>query len=722
MKRSVKTLIPVALTLLIWAPKARAADYGTFIDIETEEDLLDLKNDGEISDSAFETLRELLDDGVDLNTADRDDLYTLPNLTYKEVDAILAYRKDVGRIQDPADLVKAGALSAKKLGAMAPFIIVRKQSVKLFATKGRLRYGTTYVGGDKDVPSMYLSARVSTLRHLDVGLTMVLVRDWLGKPVYDPNRQALAANPPKLGFQVPKFFVQWNTDKWQIIAGTYRIGFGQRLTFDNTSRYTPNGIRIDDAIYYNQTLSRTCRESAGELTDSPCAGDRRYRYHSPDYRWTDRLRGLAFGVKKIKVGQKHWMQVYGFFSYQTHNIYQYELYNRGLCADPRNDGLPGCDAPLVYKIQADRLAPTSRFSFYTLPSMYNELLGGGNVTYFFNRRTWVGITGYGSDVKWLADGIDLDFQEWSTRPFGGPYGAVGVNAAFGHKWADIFLEIAHTFDGMPSGGGLGALLRSVFTFKKQELELAARYYDKNFANPYARPISEADELDGLRARDELGLRAKYTGKLQDVQLRGLIDWWTSQSENWSNKIRLRVRADYEVARWFKPGAWLEYQDKDLADTTRNNCYAVESLDDLTVEGEPNPCRGEKVDLGLRLRFDPTRKLNLTVFYMHRFVDDQTSRYDHSFRMDMTTWFLAMYKPTKSWRLRARVRWKWEGIKHNDYLEQSLWAYLEAQYWYHRLFRVKARFAVVKYLDRRASSLARVPSPELWARLELEYRF
>mgnify|MGYP000140323719 CR=1 FL=1 len=82
-------------------PAARAADYGTFIDIETEEDLLDLKNDGEITEEAFETLKELLEDGVDLNTADREQLYTLPNLTYKEVDAILAYRKEAGRIHTP---------------------------------------------------------------------------------------------------------------------------------------------------------------------------------------------------------------------------------------------------------------------------------------------------------------------------------------------------------------------------------------------------------------------------------------------------------------------------------------------------------------------------------------------------------------------------------------------------------------------------------------------
>ena len=711
---------------------ARAADYGTFIDIETEEDLLDLKTSGEIDDAAFETLKELLADGVDLNTADREELYTLPNLTYAEVDAILTYRKEAGSILDPAVLVKAGALSAKKLGAMAPFILLKPKDVKLFTTTGRFRYGITYVGGDKTVPSMFLSARIKTLKNLDLGLTIVLTRDWLGRPVYDPNRMSLAADPSKIGVHFPKFHVQYKTHEWEVIAGTYRIGFGQRLVFDNTGQYVPNGIRIDDSLYYNQTLSRTCRESAGELPDSPCTGEDRYKYHSPDYRWTDRLRGAAFGIKKIKTTKDHWIQAYGFFSYQTHNIYQYELYNRARCDDPTNDNLPECAAPNVYRIRANRLDPTSRFSFYTLPEMYNEMLGGGNVTYFINRRTYFGVTGYGSDIRWLVDGMDLDFQEWSAKPYGGPFGAIGVNAAYGKNWADLALELAHTFDSMPEKGGFGAILRSVFTFKKQEVELVARYYDKKFANPHGRPISAADEFDGLRHRDELGLRAKYSGKLKDLQLRTLLDVWSAPSE-WAAKLRVRTRVDYELATWFRPGFWVEYQDRDLAHSGRGNCYAVTSEED--IEGEPIACQGEKVDLGLQLRFQAHRKLSLTLFYQHRLVDDGTSRFANSFRQDVSAWFLAMYKPFKDLRIRARIRYKYEDILHRDYLEQSLWAYLEASWWYRRTFRIKGRIELMTYLDTRSSSNLRTPppivlnddgtrrpTPEFWARLELEYRF
>lgn len=695
-----------------------------FINIQTEEDLLDLKSEGIISDDDFETLRELLANGVDLNSAGRETLYNLPNVTYAEVDAILEYRKENGRIHDPAALVKAGALSAKKLLAMAPFLLVSKQRVKLWATRGRVRYGLTYMNGDKTVPPMFLQLRLRTLRHLDVGLTLVLTRDWLGTPVWDPTREALAAEPPTVRLKVPKFHVRWSTPAYEIIAGSYRIGFGQRLTFDNTGQYSPNGIRIDETLYLNQNSSRTCRESAGEMPDSPCTGGRQYRYHSPDYKWTDRLRGAAFGIKKIPAAKDHWMQAWGFFSFQTRSIYQYELYNRDRCSDPRNDSLPECAAPNVYRIRPRTLDPTTRFSFYTLPAMYNELLGGGNFTYFVSRRIHFGVTGYGSYIQWLTKGANLDFQEWANLPYGGPFGAVGVNGAWGRDWFDLYLEVAHTFDNQPAGGGLGAILRSVFTKKKQELELAARYYDQNFANPHGRPIAEADERDGNRARDELGLRARYSGQLKDLQVRGLADYWAAPS-SWRQQLYLRGRVDYEVATWFRPGVWLGYRDKDLSDTSRSNCYEYST--DVDIEGEPIKCRGEKVDLGLQLRFQPHRIVTLTGAYQHRFVDDSSSsggvdRFPHSFRQDATAWLLAMVKPIPSLRLRARIRYRFEDIQHNDYLEQSLWVYVEAAYLFKRLFRVKARVEVLEYLDRRESTTQRVPNPEVWARLELEYRF
>jgi len=397
---------------------AIANDYGIFLEVESDEDLLDLLAAQEIEAEDYETLRELLEDGVDLNTAGRDELYTLPNLTYADVDAILTYRQEAGSILDPFVLVGADVLSPEKFSSIAPFLWIREPDAPLFHTRGRLRYLTTFVAGDTEVPSMVLAGKVSTLKNLDIGVVGVLTRNRLSEVVYDPNRDALSAKTPAPQLHVPKFFLQWETKDWHLAAGTYRIGFGQRLTFDNTTWYTPNGIRVDDTMSYNQDLTRACKESDAETGESPCTGDAARQYQSPDYRWTDRLRGAAVGLKSVEIGDG-WLQAYAFFSYQTRSIYQYEVYDRGRCQDPTDDEDPACAAPWVYRRQEDLLEPTTRFSFHTLTDMFNELLGGGNIAYFFNRRSHVGVTGYGASIDWLAGGIDLDFQEWSRLPYGG---------------------------------------------------------------------------------------------------------------------------------------------------------------------------------------------------------------------------------------------------------------------------------------------------------------
>ncbi|NOZ01252.1 MAG: helix-hairpin-helix domain-containing protein, partial [Deltaproteobacteria bacterium] len=471
----------LAMIILSLPLTARADDYGTFVDVDTEEELLDLLATDEIDQTAFDVLVELLHDGVDLNSADREALYTLPNLTYADVDAILDYRKDTGAIRDPLDLVSAGVLSRRKLMAIAAFIVIREPERGLWDTSGRIQYRTSYVGGDDEAPSMWLGAHVSTLRDLRVGLIGVLTRTRLSDVVYDPTRDALSAKAPSVQFQVPKYFVEWETDQWHVIGGTYRIGFGQSLTFDNTGSATPNGIRVDDAIYYSQDLSLKCRESAGELDLSPCRGLAGNEYRSPDYRWTDRLRGLAVGLKSGKVGDG-WFQAYAFGSFQTKGIYQYEIYDRDRCKDPTDDSNPNCKAPMVFRRLADPRDAAPRFSYQTLPNMFNELTAGGNVAYFFNRRTHVGITGYGADVYWLVDGMDLDFQEWSRLPYGGPFGAVGINASWGTGIVDLFAEVTRSFDSQPDGGGWAGILRATLAWPDHELETSVRYYHRNFVN------------------------------------------------------------------------------------------------------------------------------------------------------------------------------------------------------------------------------------------------
>jgi hypothetical protein len=64
----------------------------------------------------------------------------------------------------------------------------------------------------------------------------------------------------------------------------------------------------------------------------------------------------------------------------------------------------------------------------------------------------------------------------------------------------------------------------------------------------------------------------------------------------------------------------------------------------------------------------------------------------------------------------------EDISDNAYKEQSVWAYVEGQYWNKRDFRIKLRYELFSWIDDRDSTKERVPNPAHWLRIDLEYRF
>jgi hypothetical protein len=712
----VRQLILVASGIVLLAPSGRAAAevYETFIDIEVEEDLYDLRAADQIGDDTLETLVELYQRGVDLNAASREELYTLPNLTYAEVDAILAYRDDAGRIDSPASLVVNGILSERKLKAIAPFLIVREQRVQRYDTTGFVRVPTRWSQLDRGMPPTSLRARVNTLQHLQVGVAAAAMRQRLGSVAYDPNRGALSAERASPGLQVPKIYAMWNTPEYEVIAGTYRIGFGQRLTFDNTSQVSPNGIYADDELTRVTELTRECKESAGELPGSPCAGEAQYRRVTPDFKWRTGLLGVAGGLKSIPAGDGS-MQLYAFASHQPHSIYQYQIYDRGECDDPRD-----CSAPSVFVREEDPLAPTTRHSFQTLPNMYAESTLGANATYRLDRGTHIGITGYSSRINWLVDGMDLDFQDWARVPYGGGFGAVGIDGAYSMIRLNLFGEVAHSFDSMhDGGGGLAALVRGVYELDNGEVEGSLRYYDTDFANPHSRGISAATRYDGLRARDEIGARVRYSARFnRKLNLRTLLDLYHRPSYN-TNQGLLYARGDYDINRRWGAGYWTQYQDKGIGTGGRDNCFETATEED-EITGRPIPCGGKQFRNIARLRFAPNRRTIFAAQLQHQFIDDD--RYVDRFRQDLSSWITLTANPRSDLRIRMRSRYLFEDVTDNGYREQSIWNYADVTYQLAPGHSLRARYDLIAYLDERTSSTLREPSPEQWVWLELHSKF
>lgn len=741
------SLIVISL-IVVAAEPAHAIKYESFIEVDTEEDLYDLLAAGRIEEDTFAALLELHQRGVDINAAARAELYNLPNLTYRDVDGIIAYRQEAGWIEDPAALVLAGVLTERKLYAIASFLVVRPRAGSLDA-RGFVRVWSRYTVGDDRAPPSALRARVTTLGNLTIGMAATMSRNRLKDVVYDPNRQALSAMPESNQLHVPKGYAFWDSDKFSAIAGTYRLGFGQQLTFDKTNQTTPNGIYIDDELFRDTSaLTRRCKQSlTDEVPNSPCGDALRYEYRSPDYRWRDALFGAALGLKHLKLGSGH-MQAYGFASYQPRSIYQYELYDADMCDDPHDNDNPACDAPTVYNRQEYVLDPSTGFSYHVLPNMFAETTFGGNLTYYASHRKHVGVTAYRSSVNWLTEGTNLDFQEWSRLPYGGPFGAVGVDFAWGRRWFDLFAEFAHSFDSMTDsqfddvttgGGGPAAIIRGTATFGKNELETVLRYYDIDFANPNAGPISAPDRLDGLRARDEVGMRVRYTGNHGTLNLRTSLDVWQQPSLGLL-KFLAFARAEFEVSKKLGWGLWVDYQDKGLGEAANappptpgepeaGECFQLTNQFDLA--GEPIPCTGQQLRLTGRFRVAPTRTLqisgNVRYSYLSDFrqIDNELQDMDpirKDFRHDLSVTAIGLFRPTKDMRARVRLRYLFEDVTDNARLEQILWTYLDLTYRLWRKNSVRLRYDIRLWLDERTSTQARTPSPEHWMWLEYESRF
>jgi hypothetical protein len=747
-------LLALVVTSIVAPRSAWAIEYEVFIDVDSEEELYDLWVTGQISDDTFNTLVELRRRGIDLNQADREQLYSLPNLSYDDVDAILAYRAEAGVIHAPADLAAAGVVSRAKLASILTFVRAFDERRKLAATSGWIRYQTGWSQMDRTVPPMALQARVTTLRQLTIGAAGLLTRQRPGNPVWDPNREALIADPMQPRVQVPKYFVQWDTNEWGIIAGTYRIGFGQRLVFDNSDRYTPNGFFLDDAVFTYPDLGLICRESTGELGASPCSGEAGSTYGTRDFRWRDSLRGVALGAKHLAM-PVGWMQLYGFGSWQSRQIYQYDFYDRRRCSDPLS-GDDTCNAPDTYVTpEGDRFSPAAEHSFQTLPNVYDEVLGGANITWFHDRRTHVGVTGYGATALWKIEGADLDFRPTAPQPFGGPWGAVGADMAWGRRWSDLTFELARSFDSMASasnpgygGGGWAALLRHTSTIGKgHELEITGRYYDRDHANPYSGAISQADEYQGNRARDEVGGRVRYGGRIADrIDLRGLADFWVQPSEG-APKLQTYLRADVDVNPWFRPGLWLQYRNIDLRrgvgacvdETSGDDEFGNIVNNDGTIDYRYG-CISEVGQITGRLGFRPLKgKLSITAQYQHEFI--QELGIDSRIRQDASAFLIVRTNPIKNFRIASRLRYLAVDMsspratamdcvsdgdastdRHAGCMEESIWAYLDLSYVFAKTFMVRTRYDAFGWLDKRQSTADRIPRIEHRLRLELEVKF
>lgn len=638
---------------------AGASPHETFIDVETEQDLYDAIAARLISSETFDRLRELLVRGVSLDTATREELYQLPNLSYAEVDAVLAARQRLGGLADGSVLVAAQILTQRQLDAIAPFL--RGPGGQLGGEEdwsAWAQLSTRVRQGDRELPSLALRLRAARGSALEAGLALAFTRLRLGAPIYDPNRGALLAEAPRQRVELAKAFVRWRRASFEGVAGSYQVGFAQRVTFDDTGASQPAGALGDDVVAPQAGSSRTCLEVAAEAT-ATC--DRASGEVSPDVYWREGLWGLAISYRKA-LGATRQLALHSWASWAPRSLPASELVSRQRCDPAASPNEPtACAAlPVLRMPSGPLLAATTRWSAPRLTAVFAERLIGARGEVTRAGRWSLGLTGYAARLGNLVGGAALAPAEGSRWPAARTFGAVGVDVSRGNETTALGLEVTRSFEAGASAAvgsaasRLAAVTRAVWSSPRRELELGTRYYGASFVNPYTRSSAAADELDGLRARDEAGMRARYALLSPVASLRLGVDAW-SRSTRFSPKLAAQLRGEWQ-ARSLRLGLSLSYDDKDLRYAGARQCFEGSGRDE---HGAVVPCRGARVGASGRLAWlGPSRELVVAASYDA--IDDGDGQ-RAARRHAGTAWLLGRMQRESGVALRAQLRWRDEQL-------------------------------------------------------------
>jgi hypothetical protein len=83
---------------------------------------------------------------------------------------------------------------------------------------------------------------------------------------------------------------------------------------------------------------------------------------------------------------------------------------------------------------------------------------------------------------------------------------------------------------------------------------------------------------------------------------------------------------------------------------------------------------------------------------------------------------ARIQPVDVMRVRLRVRYDFEDIRDNHRLPHTVWGYLDTALTLGEPNLLRLRYDLRAFLDRRQSTLVRVPNPEHWLWIEYVVRY
>ncbi len=571
----------LAIGALLGASSALAYDYPADLsDVQTEEDIYDLYYEGQIEQSELEQLLSLLQDPVDINSADRDRLYDLPGMSWSLVNSIIK-RREKYPFNTLSELNLVSGMPPEVVGQISGFAVANKplDLLKNLSGKAIFKMGwspsqNAYKSVSKDdivvghnnaeayenslsgtkPPTASLKLQTKLKGWFDLGLVGTMsqglnaddlkyraelpeFRNTRGSSTEGQQKGTLEGyltNGVETKFDLAKAYIHTPIGRgqsWSAILGSYRIGFGMGTILDNTGREFPNGWRADK-----------------QLTDSASATG-----SAPNFRDDPGFFGVAASLHRLTINSgKHWFSGHIFGSMIDRNSYQ-TIENNAKQADYPSKSAYN-SARSLYICERDkngncsyRINPATgegsyKLSQITILDAFRETTAGGNLNFHWSHLTQVGLSAYFSKLDMnLSSGEspdeaskngDTGLRLTNSSPYPSNadfpmFGAIGGHVFFGLDDFMLRAEYGRSFNGTSSQQGNALQTRAYYNRGIFDVELGFRWYDKYYDNRWASPKAASDMLDGNRARDELGFdyRVGVTPSKGKLTLKAKGDIW-----------------------------------------------------------------------------------------------------------------------------------------------------------------------------------------------------
>ena len=434
------------------------------------------------------------DQPLDLNRASFQQLLLLPGVSPELAKQILDFRAYHERFESLAMLLSVPGMTSSQYWTMADYVVVEGAGQQYWQTDALTD------NGDQSGARFAFALRQSQSRW-GVGT------DWLEgeryRVSYQHEQEAWQGQPAVI--LQPESVHYWQQlPKISYIVGHYRMAFSQGVTLANRTPGVQSGWSIP----------------SGYRSD----------IRSARYRLDDRFFGAALRYECD--GCLH--QAHVFYSSQPRDLYQYDfrygpdagrLALLGECVNPgsQSQGFRCADSGQWY---ATRLLDERQqlVEYAYVEDVMLENLWGFAWNYALAENAQVGLVHYQATTDFLLQAPDIHFAPSSKYPASEQFSVTGLSWSWVGKSWQFWSELARTEQ------DAGAVVLKAYQrqgYWSQQWSL--RHYDTDFINPYSRSEAAADEVEGLRQRDEQGVNWRFTHLLGGWDWRGQIGTWRSVS-------------------------------------------------------------------------------------------------------------------------------------------------------------------------------------------------